>query len=242
MHPVTTMFFSVFLMLLAVGAQSLPAMGDVRSQIKKGTSGFQDITLVSRVLYSNINELKKVSKDFANTYEFKSITLQYKNPDKMRADAKLGMVGFCMIINGDQKGFRIPIRGWQKENIKGRPHKRQTDLDLGIITESLWQDYVVTDTTTEGDTYKITFAWSNSKDKKQVCWVDADTLKLLKRQRFEKDGRLIATYVYSEHKKVGGIWVPGHIDVFNRDQKLAGTTANESIKVNTGIPDSAFKF
>ncbi len=238
----------IFVCIIAVAPRSFAALSEneIRSRIKQGTSCFDDITLESRIVTSNMKELRKIGKDFANSYEFKTVTIRYKNPYKMRADSKLGMVGFSMIIDGNEKGFRIPIRGWVKENIREDPHKRQTEFDLGIITDSLWRDYVVQDARVEnsGDDamYKIVFAWSNSLKKKRICWVDADDLKLLKLQTFESDGRPIATYVYSNHKRVSGIWVPSRIDVYSRDKKLAGTTLYEKVKINTGIPDSAFRW
>lgn len=240
------MAVSALCVLVLASLPGAAAQADVRSRIREGTCCFKDVSLTSRVTRVDLRELRKIGSDFARGYEIKSTTIRYKSPDKMRADGAIGLLKMSMIISGDRKGFRFPIRGWVKRNIKDAPHQRQTDLDLGIITESLWRDYIVLDAKTEDDsgkaTFRITFAWSNSRNKKHVCWVDVGTLKLVKRQRFEKDGSVIATYIYSEHKRVGDIWVPRRIDVYSGGGKLAGTTVCESIRVNTGIPDSEFEF
>jgi len=222
------------------------AQADVKSRIAHATSGFKDACLKCKVVYANRSELKKVSRDFATSYEFKNTTVYYKAPDKMKIEGKLGWFKAAVVINGNLKGIHIPVRGWQMDDIKDAPHKRQTDLDLGIISDSLWHNYVVLSTDEErcpdGSQYKITFVWSNSRDKKQVAWVDAERLCLLKLKRFESDGSLIATYLYSDHKQVNGIWVPTRVDVYNREGKLAGATECYDVKINCGLPDSVFKF
>lgn len=223
------------------------AYADVRSQVTEATQGFKDITLNCKVLYADHAALKKIGKDFNKSYEFKSTTIQYKSPDKLKMEGKLGLLKARMVINGDRKATVIPaIHYSKKENIADEPHKRQSDLDIGIVTGSLWRDYIVLDTDSEKGsndaTYRITFIRENSREKKHVCWIDADTLKLLKLEKYESDGSLKSRYIFSKHSLVNGlIWVPCRIDVYNQIGKLAATTAYENIKLNTGIPDSEFK-
>jgi outer membrane lipoprotein-sorting protein len=212
----------------------------VREQAREASANFKDITLTCKVAYSNLRELKKISKDFSNNYDLKSTTVRYKYRDKMRVDGKLGIMNVRMIINGDIKAFIVPPYK-QKENIKDKPHKRQTELDLGVFTDSLWSDYIVTSVGADDGMYKIVFVRSNARSKNLACWVDCRTLKLLKMERYESDGSMKAKYVYSNHKEYHGIWVPQRIDVYNEDNKLSATTVYEKISVNSGIPDSEFE-
>ncbi len=244
MHSALRTIFSILLLLFF--STSGPAEPDVREQIRQATQAFKDITLTCRVLYANVAELKKIGKDFPNSYEFKTTTISYKAPDKMRMEGKLGMVTVAIIINGNTKSIKAAgLHISKKENIAKQPHKRQGDLDIGILTDQLWQDYIVTNVEAEkgqsGQLYKITFVRSNAKDKKLVLWTEPKTWKLLKLEKYEDDGTLKSRYIYSSHRRYGPIWVPGHIDVYNRDGKLAGSTMYENIKVNSGIPDSIFK-
>jgi len=226
---------------------SSAARADVKSAISQATRGFRDVTLTCKVLYANHAELKKIGKDFNKSYEFKSTTVRFKSPDKMKMEGKLGLIKAVVVINGDRKATILPaIHYSKKENIRDKPHKRQTDIDIGIVTGSLWQDYTVTSAVEErganGPVYKITFVRENSHEKKHICWVDAKALKLLKVEKYESDGSLKSRYIYSKHSLIDGdIWVPGRIDVYNQDGKLAGTTTYENISINTGIPDSVFK-
>lgn len=238
------------LLLCVVSALILaPALecADIRSRILQATRDFKDVTLTCKVLYANIAELKKISSDFPKSYELKTTTVKYKSPDKMKMEGKLGMLKVSIMINGAQKCIRIPgLRYSRKEDISSEPHKRQSDLDIGIITGSLWRDYTVLDTAndkaSETPVYRVTFVRNNSRDKKLVCWVDSKSLKLLKVEKHESDGTLRARYVYSDHTLVGDtIWVPGRVDVYNVEGKLAGTTAYTNIRLNTDLPDSEFK-
>ncbi len=230
--------------ILAIAAGMCVAL-DVRSEIRNATKSFKDITLTAKVLYGNQKELAKIGKDFPKSYEFKTTTVRYKAPDKMRVEGKLGMVSVAIIMNGKHKAYRVPaLHISKKEDCSKDPHKLQGDLDIGIVTEQLWVDYVVKDTDVEktptGNVYRITVVRPGAV-RKQVCWVDAKTCKLLKMEKYEADGSLKSRMIFSKHKEVAGIWVPTRVDVYNKDNKLAGTTEYQNIKVNTGIDDSVFK-
>jgi hypothetical protein len=81
---------------------------DVRGQVKAATKGLKDITLTAKVVYGNKKELSKIGKDFPKSYDFKTTTVKYKAPDKMKVEGKLGMVGVTIIINGCFKAYRVP--------------------------------------------------------------------------------------------------------------------------------------
>jgi len=233
-------------MFLAAASAAFPlTSNELRAKVGQATHGFKDVTLTCKVGYANHKELSKIGKDFPKTYEFKSTTVWYKAPDKMKIEGKLGMVRVAIIMNDDKKAIQIPSIHYSKtEDISSDPHKRQTDLDIGIVTESLWQDYSVVDVETEKNSdpvYKITFVRDNARSKKHVAWVDANTLKLLKVEKYEGNGKLKSRFLYSGHTSVNGVWVPTRIEVFSPDGKLAGTTTYEGIKVNTNLADSIFK-
>ena len=219
---------------------------DIRGAIREATKGFKDITLTAKVIHGNQKELAKIGKDFARSYEVETTAIKYKAPDKMRVAGKLGMVGFAVVRNGFWKAYIVPaLHINKKTDCTKEPHQLQGDLDVGIVTEQLWRDFVIQDAHVEkssnGDLYKITFIRWNSKEKQLTCWVEAKGCKLLKLDKYESDGSMKCRYIFSKHKEVGGVWVPLRVDVYNEDNKLAGTTEYSNIKVNSGIPDSEFK-
>lgn len=235
---------SVFaLTVIALFAFALsPAKADVRAVVHAATKGFKDVSMTCRVIRANHDELQRIGKDFEKSYEIKTSRIEYKAPDKMKMEGKLGLVTVTMIINGDQKAFIVPsIHYTKRENIKGKPHQRQTELDLGVLTASLWRDYIVSSSVRDGSFYKIVYARSNSPHKKMILWADCKSLCLTRVDKLDDDGKLKSKYIYSGHKKLGGIWVPTKIDIFSSQGKLAAETGYDSIKVNSGIADSTFK-
>lgn len=214
---------------------------DVRSRVVKETSGFRDVSLTARVIRANHDELREIGKDFQKSYDIKKTKIQFKAPDKMRMEGKVGLIGVTIIINGNQKVYKIPaLHIAKREDITGAPHQRQSDLDLGILSGSLWHDYVVYSAVEENGSYKIVFARSNALKKKIELWADCETLKLQKVEKLEENGKLRAKYVYSNHKQIDGIWVPTKIEVFNGEGKFAAETGYENVKINSGIPNSVF--
>lgn len=239
----TCLFISL---LMTFSFVSMSQGVDLRSIIAQATRGFRDITLTCRVTYANQAELRKIGKDFGKSYEFKTTTVYFKAPDKMKIEGKLGMVGAKIVMNGNRKATVIPaLRISKKEDVSDEPHKRQTDLDLGIVTDSLWRDYRVLSVSSEKvvskQIYRVVFVRENAREKRHVAWIDGEYLKLLKLEKYESDGGLKARYLYSNHTLVGGVvWVPRRVDVYSPDGKLAGTSVYENISVNTNIPDSEF--
>ncbi|MHB1455957.1 MAG: outer membrane lipoprotein-sorting protein [Armatimonadota bacterium] len=220
---------------------------DLKIRASQATQGFKDLKLTCKVTYANIKELKKISKDFSQRYEFKTSTLMYKSPDKLKMEGKLGLVKMKIVINGDRKAFVIPSVGYsKKENLKDKPARRQSDFDIGIFSDSLWDYYNINKIENEkgsnGPVYKITFHRDNSKGKRLVCWVDAEALKLHKLETYDKNGDMQVRYTYTRHIKAGScIWLPMKIDIYNNNESHAATVEYEDVAVNTGISDSEFK-
>lgn len=237
------LYIILCLLLICMAAA---AHADLRGRVAESSSGFKDLTVSCKVVHANAAELKKIGKDFPKSFEFKNTTAWCKVSHKMRMEGVLGMIRVALIMNGDYKGVVVPsLHITKKENIKAKPDRRQTEFDLGVITESFWDDYVVQDTSTEKDSdgivYRITFVHSNARDRKQICWID-DNGRLLKLEKYRPNGSLECKYVFSKHTKYDGVlWVPGRADVYNAEGKLAASTVYENVKVNTDLPDSVFK-
>lgn len=210
---------------------------------------FRDAAFTWRLGKADFAELKKINSDFAQSYRFKSTAVKMKEPMKLRLDATVEDTTVSFILNGTRKLIRIPRSNLNvKQNLKNDPGKRQTPLDFGILTPGLFEDlyeatFVRTDRATSDEVFDLTYA-DRYKDKtRQRIWVDAAKKIINKREWYSRQGNLMATFTYAVpvQDKETGIWFSSQLTVRNADNKLAGTSTFESLKLNDGIPDSLFE-
>ncbi len=230
---------------LTPGPMAADLESDVRAEIRAATSGFRDFTIGAKIAYANQKELAVIGKDYGNSYQFKNSTIIFKMPDKVKVTSTAGVVKVSYIITGNMKRIRAGLLK-KTEDISNEPHKKQTPLDVGMVTEAIWKQFRVDNVKMQGTaanpTYVLTLSLPNSPQKKQYIWVDGKDWRLLKREKHEADGSLKSRYVYSKHKSYKGVvWAPTEQRVYNKNGKLAGTTVYSNIKVNTGVADGVFQ-
>jgi outer membrane lipoprotein-sorting protein len=220
------------------------SLAEVRSRIQQATAGFRDLRMDVEIAFADQKELAVIGKDYGRAYEFKRSQLVFKDPDKLKMTARAGLVNVTYIVTGDMKRVKAGLIK-KTDDIGDEPHKKQNALDAGIVTGSLWQFFNVEGVRTESlngvPCYVLTLSLANSPQKKQYIWVDAKDLKLLRREKREADGSLRVRYVYSGHRRVNGIWVPGEQRVFNGHGRLGGTSVYSNIRINSGVSDSEFR-
>jgi outer membrane lipoprotein-sorting protein len=220
------------------------SLAEVRSRIQQATAGFRDLRMDVEIAFADQKELAVIGKDYGRAYEFKRSQLVFKDPDKFKMTARAGLVNVTYIVTGEMKRVKAGLIK-KTDDIGDEPHKKQNALDVGIVTGSLWQFFNVEGVRTESlngvPCYVLTLSLANSPQKKQYIWVDAKDLKLLRREKREADGSLRVRYVYSGHRRVNGIWVPGEQRVFNGHGRLGGTSVYSNIRINSGVSDSEFR-
>ena len=220
------------------------SLSEVRSRIQQATAGFRDLRMDVEIAFADQKELAVIGKDYGRAYEFKRSQLVFKDPDRFKMTARAGLVNVTYIVTGDMKRVKAGLIK-KTDDIGDEPHKKQNALDVGIVTDSLWQFFNVEGVRTENlngvPCYVLTLSLANSPQKKQYIWVDTKDLKLLRREKREADGSLRVRYVYSGHRKVNGIWVPGEQRVFNGNGRLGGTSVYSNIRINSGVSDSEFR-
>lgn len=217
-----------------------------KTRLQQATSSFQDLKCNLNVLSSDQRELAKMGKVFAEVYEFKKAKVVFKSPDNLKINGALGMMKVEFITSGNVRHIRIPsMRFKKREDITDEQEKRMSPLDVGVITDAIWQIYNVQHVRTEenedGSTVYVLKLQTAKSEKYQLIWVDGKDFKLLRRDRmFENDTIKVRT-MYSNHTKINGIWVPVKAEVYNSEGKLAATTETKDIVINTGIELKEFE-
>jgi outer membrane lipoprotein-sorting protein len=207
---------------------------------------FQDASFQVKLLYADQSELGKINKDFGTTYRFKTLEVKLKEPFMLRASGKAEDTEFVFIQNGARRVTSVPRIGYNhRENLDDEPGKRQTPLDFGFMTSSMFKDLLVAtwvrdDRATGDHVYDITYNPRYNYKSHFRIWVDPTKHYITKREWYRKD-RQLATFYYTEPVNEGGVWLPTHMVVKNVNDVRSGETQYIAIKINSGLSDDLFK-
>lgn len=209
---------------------------------------FKDATFTARLISSDQNELKKINRDFAASYRFGTTTAWLKEPNMLKLRSKVEDTDVEFLLVGPIRKYSVPrIKLSKTEDLKNAPGKRQTTLDFGLITPALFKDlfvasYIRTDRESGDLVFDLTYEKPRYDDtSRQRCFIDKEKRYVTKRVWFNQEGRQLATFTYSKPKFENGVWFPTNCVVKNVDDKVAGVTEYQSVKLNSNLPDSIFK-
>jgi len=205
-----------------------------------------DATFVARVVRGDQRELRKINSDFGQSYRFESTTIRFKEPFKMRLEANVDDTNILYILNGSTQYIKVPrARINTQANLSKSPGRRQTPLDFGMLTPSLFNGlfqakFVRMDRASGDAVFDLTYPANLDDTSRHRIWVDAQKKYVTKREWYNQHGRQLATFTYERPENVKGIWLPTQLTVRNVDNKVAGITRYETFRVNTGLSDSLF--
>lgn len=226
---------------LALG-QSNPSIQDVWQDDLK------DFSFVAKKISANQKELAKINRDFGNAYRFTSTEIQYKEPMMLRGESKVEDQSIIYIINGAIRRYKIPRAGINtREDLSKAPGKRQTPLDFGIVTPSLFNGlfqakFIRKDSRTGDMVFDLTYLDKLDDDSRHRVWIDPEKKFVTKREWYSQNDnfRLMATFYYEAPQAFGKVHIPTKLTVNNAEGKLAGVSAYTQIQVNKGIASSEF--
>ena len=233
----------------ACAADAHGATGEAVS-IQDMTVRVDDLQAVVHMEKCDLKELEKIGADFGRTYQFqdllKNVTLQYKQPDKMRI-AGTGFVKASIVMNGPLRSFRTPFQPKKVEDLTESPGKRQSLLEYGGLLAPATLNYMqakfVRQDTLDGQTtpvFDLTYKGATSGSHYRV-WFDPHTHVTLKREWYGFDGKLKATFYYQDVHEVGAsVWLPSQVEVRNAEGVSAAITTINSVKINQGLGDDIF--
>lgn len=230
--------FGTAIALLTLAAA--PTLDDIVSP------GFRDAAFTARVTKAAQSELGKINKDFANSYRFSSTKVFVKEPFMLRLEATVDDTDILFILNGTTRVVRVPrARISQRENLSKSPGKRQTLLDFGLLTDSMFKGlfeakYVRTDRATGDFVFDITYLKAFDDTSRSRVWVDPAKRYVTKREWYSQPGRQLATFLYENPVKQGSTWFPTRLTVKNVDNRVAGVTDYVGVKLNAGLSDNLF--
>ncbi len=226
-------------LLAAWSAGSLAAAPSIDSVMATRIKDYRGTATLGE---ANLSALRKIGKDYANAYRAKTMDTYFKEPGKMRVEARAYGATFTQVTNGNQKYTTVfAIRS--KDDISRKPQTRQTSLEIGFITPSAMRDYTAKYLRRDGSSqvFELRFKQPDQRRKKILLWVDPSKRILVRRELYRDDGGLKARFGYESPKQVApGIWVPTRLTVHNAEGELGGVTTYGNLHVNTGLAEKLF--
>jgi outer membrane lipoprotein-sorting protein len=237
------MYSSLVLAVIALWPTQDPTWRDIVQP------GFKDLSFVGTVLQADSRELKKISSDFAASYRLLNddVSAKLKEPFMIRMEAHVEDTNVLFVENGTRRLFKVPNIS-KVENVSSAPGKRQSLLDFGILTPSLFESlfdakFVRQDRESGDWVFDLTYKEPSFDDtSRQRIWVENQKHYTTKRMWFAQDGHQMATFLYQSPVLQNGVWIPSKVVVKNVDDRVAGITEYKSVRVNTGLSDQPFHF
>jgi outer membrane lipoprotein-sorting protein len=233
--------------MIALGALVAVAVAQTSQNIDSYVQkNFDDASLTARVKYANQKELVKINDDFGKSYRVPYTDIKVKEPFKLRLETNVEDTKVLYIINGPKLLIRIPrIKVNSRQDLSKSPGRRQTLLDFGILTPSLFNGlfqakFVRLDRATNDVVFDVTYPTALDDTSRHRIWVDPQKKYVTKREWYSQKGKQLATFYYNDPVSVDGVWMPTKMQVKNVDGALAGETYYTGLKVNQGLSDSLF--
>ncbi len=233
--------------LLAASAAAPLAFGQSESISAHYERELEDASFVASQVSSNQKELQKINADFARSYRFKAVNIKLKEPFKLRVESKVEDTSMLIITNGPTQLLSIPrARIKQRTDLTGKPGRRQTSLDFGLVTPALFRDlfdakFIRIDRATGAAVFDLTYKPRLKDGTRHRIWIDTEKRYTIRREWYSQfGGRLQATFTYEKPIASRSVWFPTRVSVSNADGREAGVTEYRSVVLNSGLDDSLF--
>ncbi len=228
-------------MVLPLGAGAPPSLDAL------ATDSLRDLQASVTVVKADQAELAKINRDFGFAYRLRDVVMRYKQPDKLRMEGRIGETPAEYVVNGSTRTVAIPRLHFRKRDELGEaPGRRYSLLDLGLIARSdlpfIRSRYLREEEVAGVETSVFELTFRGDARLKYVLWVDPRTHVVRKRQWFDGEGKLKATFLYQDVKEVqNGLWFPTRVEILNGDGAVAAITQYSDLKINQGIADALFE-
>lgn len=231
--------------VLAVAAPALAAAPPTLDAL--ATDGLHDLQASVTVVKADQTELAKINRDFGFAYRLRDVVMRYKQPDKLRMEGRIGDTPAEYVVNGSTRTVAIPRLHFRKRDQLGEtPGRRYSLLDLGLVARSdlpfIRSRYLRDEEVAGVETNVFELTFRGDSRLKYVLWVDPRTHVVRKRQWFDGEGKLKATFVYTDVIEVKtGLWFPMRVEILNSEGAVAAITQYSDLRVNQGMADAVFE-
>ena len=205
---------------------------------------FRDAAFRAKIVDKDLGALESISRDFGQGYRLGDLDVRLKEPFKVRADAKVEDSSASFVVNGLVRAYKLPHLKPFKLDLAKRPGNRQTVMEFGVLTPSLFTDlfdarFVRREPLGQA-VFDLTFKPVYEDATRHRVWIDPKTRTLAKREWYDRKGRLMAVFLFENPRSEAGASLPTRMTVTNAEGKKAGVTLYDRIRLNRGIDDAVF--
>jgi outer membrane lipoprotein-sorting protein len=233
----------VFVGLMASSLNAETSDG-IKKRLADASASVRDLKGTMVVHPASKSDAKEINKGIIEFLDhgFREAKVHYRRPDRFRAQGKAKGMDVTYIMNGDRKQVIAPALMLRKtENLSRNRAKKQSTLDMGFASDSLWRDNNVRVVSESNGVVQLQLIPVGATGKrKELIWLDSRTLKLIKRERYKGNGKLKTRQFYSNHKMMGKMPIATLIKVYSADGGFAGSIDYKDLAVNTGVAESLF--
>ena len=211
-------------------------------------SALRDFNASTAIVQKSDAALNRIGGSFAQGYRIRESVIWYKEPSKLRVDARAGFLSVRYVINGNHKATQVPGLHISKvKDISGHPGEAQGMLDSGIITRSFLANAVasrfVGRRKLEGRAVPVFEFWytADKVSRHHLLWIDPEKKIILQHDVDDRHGKPWVRYMLKQPIQMAGIWVPTRLEVYSGDGQLAAVTRYTRVKVNSGVSEGLFR-
>jgi len=230
------------IVVLVCGQAWAVSSGDLLKRVKQAERGFRDFSSDLGISDANKQNVAGMGERLDEILMLERASLRFVSPDKFRYDGVARGIKATYIQNGYYKlVLAAMIR--QKTDVKDAPGKRQDSLDLGFLSSNLWKDNNVKVLGTDRGALKLGFYPKFGGDIKRhdLVWIDAKTLRVLKRQKYLASGAIRVRTVYADYRNLTPtLPIAGESTLYDPEGKKLGSIRYKNFKVNAGVPAGLF--
>jgi hypothetical protein len=165
----------------------------------------------------------------------------------MRMEGKRGLVPVTMVENGSIQCIRLAFGIKRRLDHSANPRRKQGGLEFGLLSGQVWQDYAVAIVGRESWDNQPTIVLevkvrTDPTGGYHKVWVDAETFRVVRRDRLTGDGKLKYRQVFRDpFRSPAGTWLSRRIEIHNQFEKFVGALVLTEIRVNEGLDAGLFR-
>lgn len=228
--------------LIQADLSSTPAYSDVSSSVKFSAMlrRIHDLHVQMRITAQDEKLAAGMDSDVARLYAVHDVSLAYTEPSKLTLQAILpkGTIQ-TLVVTADTRRFDSSAqKTGMSQDIYESPNRHLSLMEFcGLITPGIFEytraRFVKQEKLNGINTVIYDLSYWGVEDSYYRVWIDTAAGLIVKREWFDHNGQLRATYFYKSPTEIAPhIWIPSRVEVENGKHKQVATITLTNARIN----------